>query len=165
VAKFAAGGKPLPKKDLGLLALSYGNVYVARVALGASDVQTLKAFIEAERYDGPSIIIAYAHCIAHGYDLKHGLQQQKMAVDAGHWTLFRYNPDMAAEGKNPLQLDSKAPSVPMQDFMYNETRFKMVTKMDPAAAKDFLQKAQKQVSRNWKVYENMAGMDYSNNNS
>jgi len=165
VAKFAAGGKPLPKKDLGLLALSYGNVYVARVALGASDVQTLKAFIEAERYDGPSIIIAYAHCIAHGYDLKHGLQQQKMAVDSGHWTLFRYNPDMIAEGKNPLQLDSKAPSIPMQDFMYNETRFKMVTKMDPAAAKDFLQKAQKQVSRNWKVYENMAGMDYSNNNS
>ncbi len=165
VAKFAAGGKPLPKKDLGLLALSYGNVYVARVAFGASDVQTLKAFIEAERYEGPSIIIAYSHCIAHGYNLKHGLQQQKNAVDSGHWTLFRYNPDMIAEGKNPLQLDSKAPSIPMQDFMYNETRFKMVTKMDPTAAKDFLQKAQKQVSRNWKVYENMAGMDYSNNKS
>ena len=165
VAKFAAGGKPLPKKDLGLLAVSYGNVYVARVALGASDIQTLKAFIEAERYDGPSIIIAYSHCIAHGYNLKYGLQQQKLAVDSGHWPLFRYNPSLAAEGKNPLQLDSKAPSVPMQDYMYNETRFKMVTKMDPAAAKDFLQKAQKQVSRNWKVYENMANMDYSNNNS
>jgi len=165
VAKFAAGGKPLPKKDLGLLALSYGNVYVARVALGASDTQTLKAFIEAERYDGPSIIIAYSHCIAHGYNLKQGLQQQKLAVDSGHWPLFRYNPEVAAEGKNPLQLDSKAPSIPIQDYMYNETRFKMVTKMNPDAAKEFLERAQKQVSKNWKVYENMAKMDYSNNNS
>jgi pyruvate-ferredoxin/flavodoxin oxidoreductase len=164
VAKFAAGGKPLGKKDLGLLALSYGNVYVARVAIGASDVQTVKAFIEAERYDGPSIIIAYSHCIAHGYNLKYGMQQQKLAVDTGHWPLFRYNPDLFAEGKNPLQLDSKAPSAPLQDFMYNETRFKMVTKMNPTAAKEFLQKAQKLVSRNWKVYENMAAMDYSNNN-
>lgn len=165
VAKFAAGGKPLPKKDLGLLALSYGNVYVARVAIGASDVQTLKAFIEAERYDGPSIIIAYSHCIAHGYNLKYGLQQQKLAVNSGHWTLFRYNPDLFSEGKNPLQLDSKTPSIPIQDYMYNETRFKMVTKMNPDAAKEFLQRAQKQVRKNWKVYENMAKMDYSNNNS
>jgi pyruvate-ferredoxin/flavodoxin oxidoreductase len=165
VAKFAAGGKPLPKKDLGLLALSYGNVYVARVAMGASDVQTLKAFIEAERYEGPSIIIAYSHCIAHGYNLKYGLQQQKLAVDSGHWSLFRFNPDLLKEGKNPLQLDSKAPSISIQDYMYNETRFKMVTKMNPDAAKEFLQRAQKQVNKNWKVYENMANMDYSNNNS
>ncbi|MEJ2052789.1 MAG: pyruvate:ferredoxin (flavodoxin) oxidoreductase [Calditrichaceae bacterium] len=165
VAKFAAGGKPLPKKDLGLLALSYGNVYVARVAMGASDMQTIKAFIEAERYEGPSIIIAYTHCIAHGYNLKYGLQQQKLAVNSGHWPLFRFNPDLMAEGKNPLQLDSKAPSVPLQDYMYNETRFKMVTKMNPAAAKEFLKRAQEQVHKNWKVYENMTKMDYSNNNN
>jgi len=133
--------------------------------MGASDVQTMKAFIEAERYEGPSVIIAYTHCIAHGYNLKYGLDQQKLAVNSGHWPLFRFNPDLIAEGKNPLQLDSKAPSVPLQDYMYNETRFKMVTKMNPAAAKEFLQRAQEQVSKNWKVYENMAKMDYSDNNN
>jgi len=162
VAKFAAGGKPLGKKDLGLLALSYGNVYVARIAMGANDVQTVKAFIEAERYDGPSVILAYSHCIAHGYNLKYGMQQQKLAVDSGHWTIFRYNPDLVKEGKNPLTLDCKAPHAPIEEFMYNETRFKMVTKMNPKAAKEFLQKAQTQVHRSWKVYESLAAMDFSN---
>jgi pyruvate-ferredoxin/flavodoxin oxidoreductase len=162
VAKFAAGGKPLAKKDLGLLALSYGNVYVARIAMGANDTQTVKAFIEAERYDGPSVILAYSHCIAHGYNLKYGMQQQKLAVDSGHWTIFRYNPDNVKEGKNPLTLDCKAPHAPIEEFMYNETRFKMVTKMNPKAAKEFLQKAQTQVQRSWKVYESLAGMDFSN---
>lgn len=162
VAKFAAGGKPLAKKDLGLLALTYGNVYVARVAMGANDMQTVKAFIEAERYDGPSVIIAYSHCIAHGYNLKYGMEQQKRAVESGHWTIFRYNPDLIKEGKNPLILDCKAPHAPIEEFMYNETRFKMVTKMNPKAAKEFLQKAQTQVQRSWKVYESLAAMDFSN---
>ncbi len=161
VAKFAAGGKPTPKKDLGMLALSYGNVYVARVAMGASDVQTVKAFIEAERYDGPSIIIAYTHCIAHGYNLKYGIDQQKLAVDSGHWPLFRYNPELMKEGKNPMSLDSKAPKIPLKDYIYNETRYKMVTKMNPEAAKQFLDYAQEQVNLNWKRYENLTKMDYT----
>ncbi|MBN2707720.1 MAG: pyruvate:ferredoxin (flavodoxin) oxidoreductase [Calditrichaceae bacterium] len=161
VAKFAAGGKPTPKKDLGMLALSYGNVYVARVAMGASDTQTLKAFIEAERYDGPSLIIAYSHCIAHGYNLKYGMTQQKLAVDSGYWPLFRYNPDLLKEGKNPLVLDSKAPKIPLKDYIYNETRYKMVIKMNPEAADKFLNYAQEQVNLNWKRYENLAKMDYS----
>ncbi len=110
VAKFAAGGKPGPKKDLGLIAMSYGNVYVASVAMGAKDEHTLKAFLEAEAYDGPSIIIAYSHCIAHGIDMTTGMQNQKAAVDSGQWLLYRYNPDRAAAGENPLQLDSRTPT-------------------------------------------------------
>lgn len=161
VAKFAFGGKPRPKKDLGMQALSYGNVYVARIAMGYNDTQTVKAFIEAERYDGPSVIIAYSHCIAHGYNLKYGMEQQKKAVNSGHWIMFRYNPDNLKEGKNPLTLDSKAPNIPMEDYIYNETRYKMVEKMDPAAAKQFLDYAQKQAHENWKKYENLAKMEYS----
>ena len=111
VAKFAAGGKPRPKKDLGMMAISYGNVYVAQVAMGSSDMQTLKAFLEADAYDGPSLIIAYSHCIAHGYDLVHGMDQQKAAVQSGYWPLYRYNPDLVKLGKNPFQLDSRAPSL------------------------------------------------------
>ena len=107
VAKFAAGGKPVAKKDLAMMAVNYGSVYVARIAMGSSDMQTVKAFLEAEAWNGPSIIIAYSHCIAHGYDLVHGLDQQKLAVQAGHWPLFRYNPKLALEGKNPFVLDSK----------------------------------------------------------
>src|SRR5208282_4291402 len=114
VAKFAAGGKPGRKKDLGLIAMAYGQVYVASVALGAKDDQTLKAFVEAESYPGPSIIIAYSHCIAHGYDLVHGMDQQKAAVQSGYWPLYRYNPDLAKLGKNPMQLDSRAPSLPLE---------------------------------------------------
>ncbi|MBD3226111.1 MAG: pyruvate:ferredoxin (flavodoxin) oxidoreductase [Caldithrix sp.] len=161
VAKFAAGGKPTGKKDLGMQALSYGNVYVARVAMGANDTQTLKAFIEAERYEGPSLIIAYTHCIAHGYNLKYGMDQQKLAVDTGHWIMFRYNPVLIKEGKNPLTLDSKEPSKPLEEYMYNETRFKMVQKMNPTAAKEFLQSAQQQVKDNWRRYENLKNLDFS----
>jgi pyruvate-ferredoxin/flavodoxin oxidoreductase len=161
VAKFAAGGKPLPKKDLALMALTYGNVYVARVAMGASDTQTLRAFIEAEQYDGPSIIIAYSHCIAHGYDMKYGAEQQKRAVQSGMWPLFRYNPELIKQGKSPLVLDSKAPSVPIQDFMYNETRFKMVQKMDPDRAKKFIEDAQEVVRKHWKFYEHLSKLNYS----
>lgn len=161
VAKFAAGGKPTAKKDLALLATTYGTVYVARVAMGANDNQTVKAFIEAERYDGPSLIIAYSHCIAHGFDLKTGMVQQKLAVDSGHWPLFRYNPELIKEGKNPMILDSKAPKIPLEDYIYNETRYKMVTKMNPEAAKQFLAQAQQDVNRRWKQYETLAQMDFS----
>jgi pyruvate-ferredoxin/flavodoxin oxidoreductase len=158
VAKFAAGGKPVAKKDLALMAMAYGNVYVARVAMGGSDVQTLKAFREAEAYDGPSLIIAYSHCIAHGYDLKHGMDQQKAAVLSGHWPLFRYNPNLAAEGTNALQLDSKAPSVPLKQYAYNETRYTMLAHSDPEAAKRLLDEAQEDVRARWRLYEHWAAM-------
>jgi len=161
VAKFAANGKPGAKKDLGMQALAYGNVYVARIAMGYNDTQTVKAFMEAERFDGPSIIIAYSHCIAHGYNMRYGMEQQKKAVNSGHWIMFRYNPDNLKEGKNPMTLDSKAPNIPLEDYIYNETRYKMVEKMDPAAAKEFLSYAQQQANDNWKKYDNQAKMDYS----
>jgi pyruvate-ferredoxin/flavodoxin oxidoreductase len=158
VAKFAAGGKPSGKKDLGMMAMMYGNVYVARVAMGSSDMQTLKAFLEAEAWDGPSIIIAYSHCIAHGYDLKHGLDQQKLAVQSGYWPLFRYNPALAAQGKNPFQLDSKAPAIPLEKYIYNETRYTMLVHSAPAAAAELLKDAQEDVRTRWKMYEYMAAM-------
>jgi pyruvate-ferredoxin/flavodoxin oxidoreductase len=158
VAKFAAGGKPRPKKDLALMAVAYGNVYTARVAMGSSDMQALKAINEAEAFDGPSIIIAYSHCIAHGYDLVHGLDQQKLAVQSGHWPLFRYNPDLVAQGKNPFQLDSKAPSIPLEKYIYNETRYTMLTHSQPEAAKELLIEAQEDVQKRWRLYEHMAHM-------
>ncbi|NLC55488.1 MAG: pyruvate:ferredoxin (flavodoxin) oxidoreductase [Armatimonadetes bacterium] len=156
VAKFAAGGKPGPKKDLGRMAMSYGNVYVAQVAMGANDAQTVRAFTEAEAYDGPSLIIAYSHCIAHGIDMAKGLNQQKMAVDSGYWILYRFNPDLAAEGKNPLQIDSKAPSIPLQDYIYTETRYRMLQQADPDAAARLLEAAQEDVKRRWQTYQQMA---------
>jgi pyruvate-ferredoxin/flavodoxin oxidoreductase len=156
VAKFAAGGKPLPKKDLAMLAVTYGNIYVARVAMGANDVHTLRAFLEAEAYNGPSLIIAYAHCIEQGVDTAKGLDQQKLAVNAGHWPLFRYNPDLVAQGKNPFVLDSKAPSIPLQKYAYNETRFTMLVQSNEEAAERLLKLAQGDVDRRWKKYEQMA---------
>lgn len=162
VAKFAAGGKPTPKKDLAMMAMSYGNVYVAKVAMGSNDLQTLKAFLEAEAYDGPSIIIAYSHCIAHGINMAKGMEAQKLAVDSGHWPLFRYNPENVKEGKNPLKLDSKAPKIKLEDYLYNETRYKMLTKSHPEEAKKLLALAQEEVLKKWKFYEQMAEMDYSN---
>jgi pyruvate-ferredoxin/flavodoxin oxidoreductase len=158
VAKFAFGGKHQPKKDLAMMAMSYGNVYVARVAFGANDMQTVKAFLEAEAYDGPSIIIAYSHCIAHGYDLIHGLEQQKAAAQSGHWTLFRYNPDLAAQNKNPLQLDSRAPTIGLDKYIYNETRYSMLRHSQPEAAHELFDHAQQDVHRRWKLYEYMAAM-------
>jgi pyruvate-ferredoxin/flavodoxin oxidoreductase len=119
-------------------------------------MQTLKAFLEAEAYDGPSLIIAYSHCIAHGYDLVHGLDQQKLAVQSGHWPMFRYNPNLVAQGKNPLQLDSKAPSIPLEKYIYNETRYTMLTRSNPETAKHLLKDAQEEVMKRWKIYENMA---------
>ena len=135
VAKFAAGGKPGPKKDLGLMAMTYGNVYVASVAMGAKDEHTLKAFLEAEAYDGPSIIIAYSHCIAHGIDMTTAMTDQKVAVESGQWLLYRFNPERAAAGENPLALDSRAPTRKVQDIMLQQTRFKMLTKSKPEDAR------------------------------
>ncbi len=156
VAKFAAAGKPMPKKDLALLAVSYGHIYVARVAMGADDEQAVKALAEAEAYDGPSLIVAYAHCIAHGYDLKYGLSQQKLAVQSGYWPLFRYNPALKAEGKNPFQLDSKAPSVSVDKYMYNEGRFSMLVQSHPDEAQRLLEQAQADVNTRWATYERLA---------
>jgi pyruvate-ferredoxin/flavodoxin oxidoreductase len=156
VAKFAAAGKPLPKKDMGMLAMSYGNIYVARVAFGANDAQTIKAFLEAEAYDGPSLILAYSHCIAHGYDLKNGLQQQKAAVASGYWPLFRFNPDLAAEGKNPFSLDSRAPKISLDQYVYQEGRYKMLTKSQPERAAKLLKLAQQDVEKRWEEYSQLA---------
>src|SRR5437868_528006 len=142
VAKFAAGGKPVGKKDLALIAMSYGSVYVAKVAMGGSDIHTVKAFLEAEAFDGPSIIIAYSHCIAHGYDMAFGMDQQKAAVNSGYWPLFRYNPDLADQQKNPFQLDSRAPSINLKQYIYNETRYTMLVKSNPEHAKELLQLAE-----------------------
>jgi len=158
VAKFAAGGKDRPKKDLAMMAMTYGNAYVARVAMGGNDTQTLKAFWEAESYDGPSLIIAYSHCIAHGYDMMYGIEQQKAAVQSGHWPLFRYHPGLAKEGKNPLQLDSRAPSIPLEKYIYNETRYTMLAHSHPQEAKELLKRAQENVNERWRLYDNWAKM-------
>jgi pyruvate-ferredoxin/flavodoxin oxidoreductase len=158
VAKFAAGGKALPKKDLGLLMMTYGHVYVASVAMGADDMQTVRAIREAEAYDGPSLVIAYSHCIAHGYDLVHGLEQQKAAVTSGAWPLYRYDPRRRREGKNPLQLDAKPPSTPLRAYAYNETRYTMLAHADPAAAKESLRLAEEDVRRRWRLYEQLAAL-------
>jgi pyruvate-ferredoxin/flavodoxin oxidoreductase len=156
VAKFAAGGKQTPKKDLAALAVMQGHSYVARVAFGADDKQTLAAFREAEAFDGPALIIAYSHCIAHGYDMAHGLDQQKLAVQTGYWPLFRFDPALKAAGKPALHLDSKPPSVPVQKYMYNETRFTMLAQAHPAEAKVLLDAAQADVAGRWKLYEQLA---------
>ena len=158
VAKFAAAGKATPKKDLAMMAMTYGYVYVARIAMGGSDTQTIKAFLEAEAYEGPSLIIAYSHCIAHGYDLAHGMEQQKAAVLSGYWPLFRYNPDLVKEGKNPLHLDSKPPTLPLEKYIYNETRYTMLAQSKPDQARWLLQLAQEDVRARWKLYEHWAAM-------
>ena len=156
VAKFAASGKKNGKKDLGLLACSYGNVYVARVAMGANPRQTLRAFAEAEAYDGPSLIIAYSHCIAHGIDMTAGLKQQKLAVDCGHWPLYRFNPTLKDQGLNPFQLDSKAPTISLKDYAYNEVRYRMLSHSAPEEAARLLKLAQEDVTARWKAHEQMA---------
>jgi pyruvate-ferredoxin/flavodoxin oxidoreductase len=156
VAKFAAKGKATPKKDLGLLAMAYGNVYVAHVAMGANDQQTLRAFLEAEAYDGPSLIIAYSHCIAHGIEMSKGLEQQKLAVQTGYWPLYRYNPELHAEGKNPMILDSKEPTVPLEKFEYNETRFRMLLQSNEERAESLMKLAQQDVRERWHHYHELA---------
>ena len=156
VAKFAASGKPAAKKDLGLLAMSYGNVYVAKIAMGSNDTQTIKAIMEAEAYEGVSLIIAYSHCIAHGINMTKGMQNQKIAVETGYWPLFRYNPLLEKEGKNPFHLDSKAPKSPLREFTQLETRFKMLEKSHPERARELAKLAQEDVNVRWKIYERMA---------
>ena len=162
VAKFAMGGKGMPKKDLGLIAMSYGYVYVARVAMGANDQQTLRAFLEAESYDGPSLIIAYSHCIAHGYDMAKGLEQQKLAVQSGHWPMYRYDPRLAEQGQNPLIIESKEPTIPISQYAYNETRYKMLTQLDEGRAEQLMKEAQHDAKSRWTLYQQMAAMHYGN---
>ena len=158
VAKFAASGKANSRKDLAMEAVSYGSVYVAQVALGGNDSHVVKAFQEAEAHDGPSIIIAYSSCIAHGYDLVHGLEQQKLAVQSGYWPLMRYNPALREEGKNPFQLDSKAPSIRLKDYAYREARYTMLARSNPEVAAKLLAEAQDDVEREWRVYSARAAM-------
>jgi pyruvate-ferredoxin/flavodoxin oxidoreductase len=158
VAKFAASGKKNSKKDLAMEAVSYGSVYVAKVALGGNDSHVAKAFQEAEAHDGPSIIIAYSSCIAHGYDLVHGLEQQKLAVQSGYWPLMRYNPGLREEGKNPFQLDSKAPAIRLKEYTYREARYTMLARSNPDLAAELLVEAQDDVERQWRVYSARAAM-------
>ncbi|KYC45654.1 MAG: Ketoisovalerate oxidoreductase subunit VorA [Candidatus Methanofastidiosum methylothiophilum] len=161
VAKFAMGGKSTSKKDLAMMAMSYGNVYVAKVAFGANNAQTVKAFLEAEAYEGTSIIIAYSHCINQGYDLIHGPDQQKAAVQSGYWPLLRYNPNLEKEGKNPLQLDSGKPSLPIDNYVYNETRFKVLLHSNPEIAKKFLEDLKKDIQKKWSFYKYWSEMPVS----
>jgi pyruvate-ferredoxin/flavodoxin oxidoreductase len=163
VAKFAAQGKGLSKKDLGLLAMSYGYVYVARIAMGANDQHTLRAILEAEAYDGPSLIIAYSHCIAHGIDMAKGLEQQKLAVQSGYWPLFRYNPALSAQGQNPLVIDSKEPTIRMEEYAYNETRYRMLLQSDEVRAEALMNLARQDVKSRWQLYQQMAAMHYGTN--
>jgi pyruvate-ferredoxin/flavodoxin oxidoreductase len=156
VAKFAAGGKPAPKKDLGLMAMTYGNVYVASVAMGAKDEHTVKAFLEAEAYQGPSLIIAYAHCIAHGINMSTAMRQQQSAVDSGRWLLYRYNPNLKEQGENPLSLDMRSPKLPLGEAMYSENRFKMLTRSNPEDAKRLLKQAEEDVNTRWQMYQYLA---------
>ncbi len=155
-AKFATAGKELPKKDLGMIAMSYGNVYVAQVAMGANDMQVIKAFNEAEAYDGPSIIIAYCPCINQGLNMAEGLSHQKNAVETGSWPLYRYNPENMKAGQAPLTLDSKAPSKPLAEFMASETRFQVVNKSNPERYEMLLGKAQKGVDEKRALLEHLA---------
>jgi pyruvate-ferredoxin/flavodoxin oxidoreductase len=159
-AKFAFNGKDIPKKDLGMIAMAYGYVYVARIAMGASDVQTLRAFLEAEAYDGPSLIIAYSHCIAHGIDMRRGLDQQKLAVNSGVWPLYRYNPALVSQGKNPLLIDSRDPKVDIEDYAYNETRYRALLQYDEARAEKLMSLAKKDAAGRWSLYKQMAQIHY-----
>jgi pyruvate-ferredoxin/flavodoxin oxidoreductase len=160
VAKFAANGKGLPKKDLGMIAMSYGYIYVARIAFGASDVQTLRALIEADAFDGPALVIAYSHCINQGIDTKFGLEQQKLAVQSGIWPLYRFNPELVKEGKNPLQLDSKDPTIKVEDYAYKETRYRMLVQSDEKRAEMLMKLANEDVVSRWNLYKQMAQINY-----
>jgi pyruvate-ferredoxin/flavodoxin oxidoreductase len=160
VAKFAAGGKPIAKKDLGLMLMTYGTIYVASVSLGASANQVVKAFVEAEAYDGPSIVICYSHCIAHGIDMTKGFLQQEHAVKSWHWPLYRFNPEAARDGKNPLKLDSKAPSVSIKDYQSAENRFKTLYSFSPEEAKRFAELSQRNADMRYKYYKHLSELDY-----
>jgi pyruvate-ferredoxin/flavodoxin oxidoreductase len=156
VAKFSSDGKSTGKKDLALLAMTYGNVYVAKVAMGSNDTHTLRALLEAESYDGPSLVIAYSHCIAHGIDMAKGMRNQKVAVESGYWQLFRFDPRAVDKGENPFRLDSKPPKLPLKEFTQLETRFKMLEKSHPERAKELAALAQEDASARWRIYELLA---------
>jgi len=158
VAKFAAGGKAAPKKDLGLMAITYGTVYVASVAMGARDEHTIRAFLEAESYPGPSLIIAYSHCIAHGIDMARGMEHQKAAVDSGRWLLYRYDPRRADRGENPLQLDSPGQRRPLEDALEQENRFRMLRYSQPERARALARQAQAELERRWATYKALASL-------
>jgi pyruvate-ferredoxin/flavodoxin oxidoreductase len=153
-------GKETQRKDLGLMAMAYGHVYVAQIAFGAKDTQTVRAFVEADSYPGPSMIIAYSHCIAHGYNLADGLDHQQMAVDSGAWPLYRFDPRRAEMGENPLKMDSKAPKISFQDYALKETRFRMLLKSDPERAQRLLADAQRSVRARFDVYQQLAGLKF-----
>ncbi|HOR00110.1 MAG TPA: pyruvate:ferredoxin (flavodoxin) oxidoreductase [Anaerolineae bacterium] len=161
VAQFAAAGKPLGKKDLGMMAMTYGNVYVARVAMGASPAQTLKAFVEAESYDGPSLIIAYSHCIMHGIDTTTGMGEQKKAVESGYWPLFRFDPRLLAQGKNPLQFDSRPPKIALEEYAYGENRYRQLKRSKPEVAAKLMEEAKRDVALRFKLYQQLAGLDFA----
>ncbi len=164
VAKFAMSGKGLPKKDLGMIAMAYGYVYVARVAMGANDQQTLKAILEADAYEGPSLIIAYSHCINHGIDMRKGLEQQRLAVQSGMWPLYRYNPELIDQGRNPLTIDSKDPTISVEDYAYNETRYRMLVQSDETRAELLMRQARSDVQKRWELYRQMAAIEYKAQN-
>jgi len=148
----------MPKKDLGLIAMSYGYIYVAHVAMGGNDQQTLRAFLEAEAYNGPALIIAYSHCINHGIDMRKGLEQQRLAVQSGIWPLFRFNPTLADQGKNPFTLDSKDPTVTVEEYAYNETRYRMLLQSDEARAELLMKEAKQDVVKRWEKYRQLAAV-------
>jgi pyruvate-ferredoxin/flavodoxin oxidoreductase len=159
VAKFAAAGKPAPKKDLGLLAMTYGNIYVAKVALGANTNQTVKAFAEAEAYPGPSLIIAYAHCIAHGINMTTGYLEQKKAVACGHWPLYRFDPRLKEQGRNPLQLDSKAPTGDFEEYAYGENRYRVLKQSKPEVAAELMKLARNDAVGRYALMEQLAQLN------
>ena len=162
VAKFAAGGKVMPKKDLGMISMTYGGIYVAKVAMGANPNQVVKAFAEAEAYDGPSIILAYSHCIAHGINMTTGLREQQKAVDCGHWPLYRYNPELAAQGKNPLQLDSKEPTMDFEDYAYGENRYRTLKLSQPEVAAELMKKAKKDTADRFCLVKKLSELSTDN---
>jgi pyruvate-ferredoxin/flavodoxin oxidoreductase len=165
VAKFAAAGKPAPKKDLGLLTMTYGGIYVARVAMGANPGQTVKAFIEAEGFQGPSLIIAYSHCIAHGYNMVNGYEHQKQAVNSGYWPLYRFDPRLKQQGKNPLQLDSKAPTVDFEQYAYSENRYRTLKQSKPEAAAELLKLAKRDAAERYALMQQLANLPCEGRNS
>jgi pyruvate-ferredoxin/flavodoxin oxidoreductase len=158
VAKFAAGGKRMPKKDLGLISMSYGGIYVAKVAMGSNPNQTVKAFMEAESYDGPSIIIAYTHCIAHGIDMSKGYEEQKKAVNCGHWPLYRFDPRLSGTDKNPLQLDSKAPTIEFEEYAYGENRFRTLKQSQPDVAAALMKTATEDTKARYQLLEKLSNL-------
>ena len=158
VAQFAAAGKPMPKKDMGLIAMTYGNIYVARIALGANPNQAVKAFVEAESYDGPSLVLAYTHCIAHGINMSMGLEEQKKAVACGHWPLYRFDPRRTEKGENPLQLDSKEPTLSYEEYAYGENRFRRLKQSDPDRAARLMAQASEDAASRYALYQKLAAL-------